>query len=209
VPISSALKLIISDPSIHGRWLNSLSYLEYRGFRKIVKSQSSDEIDLEVLSHTAEEARHAVLFKKMALKIGGAQLSHYREQTMLAAPALKKYFYELDHGSDRILAAIGDPGHNKAVYLIVTLLIEERAVEVYEIYQRELNQSGLALSLSPILKDESKHLADVIAGIRNDVPGFTHAEEQLRKLELNCFKNVWLAIEHELGITPDSDLTLA
>jgi len=30
---------IVVDPNLHARWINTFSYLEYIGFRKIVKSQ--------------------------------------------------------------------------------------------------------------------------------------------------------------------------
>ena len=37
--LEGLISQIVADPALHARWLNTFSYLEYVGFRKIVKSQ--------------------------------------------------------------------------------------------------------------------------------------------------------------------------
>ena len=54
------------NPNLHARWLNMFSYLEYIGFRKIVKSQGAENLSLETLGHAVEEGRHALMLKKFA-----------------------------------------------------------------------------------------------------------------------------------------------
>ena len=87
---------LINNPELHAKWLNSLSYLEYRGPRKIFKSIPSFEITPDVLKHIIEETNHALHLKKMALAVGGEIFSNYNSDTMLNMIAIKKYFYDLD-----------------------------------------------------------------------------------------------------------------
>jgi len=37
--LEGLISQIVADPALHARWLNTFSYLEYVGFRKILKSQ--------------------------------------------------------------------------------------------------------------------------------------------------------------------------
>lgn len=36
--LEDLVERIVADPALHARWLNTFSYLEYVGIRKIVKS---------------------------------------------------------------------------------------------------------------------------------------------------------------------------
>jgi SPX domain protein involved in polyphosphate accumulation len=42
--LEKCLAKILEDPNLHASWLNTFSYLEYVGFRKIVKSQDSESM---------------------------------------------------------------------------------------------------------------------------------------------------------------------
>ena len=55
------LRQVMSCDQTHAKWLNTLAYLEHIGSRKIIKSQNSLRLDLHMLQHIAEEARHAFL----------------------------------------------------------------------------------------------------------------------------------------------------
>ena len=46
---------IVADPALHARWLNTFSYLEYVGFRKIVKSQRAEVLTAAILGHACEK----------------------------------------------------------------------------------------------------------------------------------------------------------
>jgi hypothetical protein len=54
-PVETAIAAIVVDKKLHARWLNTFSYLEYIGFRKIVKSQMAEALTNKVISHALEE----------------------------------------------------------------------------------------------------------------------------------------------------------
>jgi hypothetical protein len=155
------LKKIMNKPLIHARWLNSLSYLEYRGFRKIVRSRSTEEMTFDVLMHAAEEVRHSVFFKKQAIRIGGDSFEKFNEETLLCSKALKSYFFEIDTKSTFAITGVDTDLLSNAAYSLVTWLVEKRAMSIYEVYEELLEKSSASFSLSGILKEESLHLKEV------------------------------------------------
>lgn len=174
------LQKTIADKYLHACWLNSLSYLEYRGFRKIVRSQSTEEITKEILLHVNEEVKHALILKKLAIKIGGINFSHYSEKTMLSGQNLKKYFYNLDleiskHASSNL-------------YQAVTLTIELRALKIYRAYETLLQASQEGITIQVIIDDEEKHLDQFL----NFLP--TDEEDKFRRIEEKCFNELWECI---------------
>lgn len=64
--IKSALRKIIADERVEARWLNTISYLEYVGARKIFRSVATSHPSVSVLDHLADETRHAAAFKVLA-----------------------------------------------------------------------------------------------------------------------------------------------
>jgi hypothetical protein len=75
--LESLVDKIVADQVLHARWLNTFSYLEYVGFRKIVKSQKAEALTAAILGHACEEGRHALGLKKLALRLGGAEFDSY------------------------------------------------------------------------------------------------------------------------------------
>jgi hypothetical protein len=61
--LESLIGAVVADPALHARWLNTFSYLEYVGFRKIVKSQRAEVLTAAILGHalTREFARDAAI----------------------------------------------------------------------------------------------------------------------------------------------------
>ena len=174
------LKEVIKDNHRHACWLNSLSYLEYRGFRKILRSQSTEEMTVEILKHIQEEVRHSLILKNFSMKLGGEDFVHYSNSTMIFGDGFKKYFYNLDLE----IANLKTPN----VYHSVTAAIEERALEVYRVYEKVLLESGIGISIQSIINDEEKHLNHYSQEIEN-------AEvENLKIIERNCFKVLWEGI---------------
>lgn len=174
------LQKIISDKTLHASWLNSLSYLEYRGFRKIVRSQSTEEITTETLQHINEEVRHALILKKLAIKVGGISFSQYSEKTMLSGQEFKNYFYNLD------LAISQTASSNK--YLTVTTAIESRAIEVYRIYEKLLRSTEAGVSIQSIIDDEEKHFDQFSKNFQED------SLDEFRMIEERCFNELWQRI---------------
>lgn len=188
---------IIKNDEIHAKWLNSLSYLEYSGFRKIVKSQVSDTLSDTILSHILEEARHSFYFKKLALGIGGSKFNTFKESTLLSAKAVKNYFHSLDHG---ILKIIENSNNKKeGAYFLTTWLIEERALSMYQRYQEVLVKNNFNISLSPVLNDESKHLESVLHDLSHYFPELQDLKPIFKNFEHECFEILWAALIYEIN----------
>lgn len=149
------LENIVSSRKIHGRWLNTLSFLEYIGTRKILKSLPAETLDETLLSHIAEEAFHSLFFKKLARKLTANNYS-FKEEEMLAPEECENYFQQLDGKAE--LISSGNPVLN---YLYTTWIVETRAVKVYSLYSQILREKQFTFTLNPILKDEEKHLTQV------------------------------------------------
>ena len=125
--LEAAVGAIVADAGLHARWLNTFSYLEYVGFRKIVKSQRAEALTAEILNHALEEGRHALGLKNIALKIGGETFATYAPANMLCGDEAEDYFQNLDAACDAIFADRPDAQRVKLVYCYVTWLIERRA----------------------------------------------------------------------------------
>lgn len=195
--LERTLQEIVCNEQSHARWLNSLSYLEYRGFRKMARTLDTSLVNAEILSHMAEEARHAQFFKRLAVKIGGSKFEAYTD--LLAGKAVKKYFYDLDKLSDEWMSRADVLQHKLAVYLTVTYLIEIRAVGLYQVYQRVLHGQNFAISLAPVLSDETKHLSEVLSQLTLTFPRWSEFKRELEALESKCFIEAWAAIESEVA----------
>jgi len=169
---------LLGNDRAHACFLNSLSYLEYRGARKIARALRTEDIDPEVLKHAFEESRHALYFKSLALKLGGPDFRRYESHSLFAASAVKTYFYQLDRMVGRYSP---DP---KTSYTWTTWLVEERAMEVYSLYDRLLAERHSEISLAPVLKDEAQHLEFVRAGM-ND-----RETARLRAIEGDLFSSL-------------------
>lgn len=157
------LENIVLKPSVHARWLNTLSFLEHIGTRKIVKSQDSEQLNLMVLEHIAEEARHAFFFKKLAHKIDAASCFSYEEKFLLGGGRTEDYFQRLDRKIDETLASqYPDRRRTFFAYLYVTLLVEERAMSVYRLYEEVLQKNKAGLSLRSVLLEEQRHLEQML-----------------------------------------------
>ena len=62
------LTSIVSDNNLHCKWINTLSYMENCGARKISACEQPQTVQLMQLKHAAEEHRHAYYLKKQLLK---------------------------------------------------------------------------------------------------------------------------------------------
>ena len=173
------LQEIMLDNTMHARWLNTLSYLEYRGFRKIIRSQMTEEMTKETLQHVSEEVRHALILKNLAIKTGGIQFSHFLEETMISGNSFKSYFYNLDFKISQIAFT------NK--YHAVTLAIESRALSIYRQYEKLLRSTQSEISIQVIIDDEEKHFSH-FSIIPNE------NEKLFKAIEEKCFNELWESI---------------
>lgn len=197
--LAPLLAKIVSDRDLHGRLLNTLSFLEYIGFRKIVKSQEATTIDVEILSHAVEEGRHALMLKKLAIKAGGEQFSHYSDATLLCGDAAEAYFQKLDKGCEAICQKdTGTTSAARLTYLYVTWLVEVRALSVYGLYQEALAAAGEKLPLHGLLAEEDRHLEAVEQGLLALDPKFSERMALAQQLEEKLYSDYLSALVQEL-----------
>lgn len=189
------LSELVQRPLLHAKFLNTISLMEYMGARKIVKSQLEHNVDSEVLSHMTEEIRHAQIFKKMALKLSEGKLKTYADEYLLAGAEGRAYIQSVDQS---IAAALN--GQNaKLNYMLSTLLIEERANEVYPFYAELLQPSGFAGHLRGILREEEHHLEQIKQGLENSQKISSQSLEALRMIEEQAFNGLIDAVERSLS----------
>lgn len=157
----SLLEKITSDNSLHSRFLNTLSYLEYIGSRKMLKSLPSSILDKTLLDHINEETRHSLIFKRLAEKCSKKSM-RFGEEELLAGQSAENYFQKVDHYSLKF--SFDNPILN---YLYTTYAVEQRALVFYSLYNDFLKKKGFSFSVSSILDDEIKHLDSVLNQIQS------------------------------------------
>lgn len=162
--LKAVLEAIVLEPSLHAKWINTLSLMENIGSRKIAASESSTEVNLMVLKHAAEEARHAFFLKKQIEKVSPEACPNYRSSYLLAPSASRAYLILLDirvcrYLKNRLGLTRGDL--KSAAYLLVTYAIEVRAGFLYPLYQQFLKSKKSPVSVMSIIKEEEGHLREM------------------------------------------------
>ena len=195
----STLSRLVKRPSLHARFINTISLMEYMGARKIVKSQEERGVTSEILAHITEEIRHAQVFKKMALKLSDGKLTTYGDHHLLAGAEGRSYIQSVDQS---VAAALR--GENTYLnYLLSTLLIEERANSVYPFYLDLLEPFGMAGPIRGILREEEHHLEEMHRALA-DVPGLdANQMAALKLIEEEAFQNLINAVDFQLQNFPD------
>ena len=93
--LKATLENIVKDNLIHAQWLNTLSFMENAGARKISASEDRQKVSLIILKHAAEEHRHAYYLKRQIAKLGEDLCENYEDQYLLAPKASKYYLNNL------------------------------------------------------------------------------------------------------------------
>lgn len=192
----------VGEPLRHARWLNTLSYLENCGARLIARSQHPTLVGKEVLKHAAEEFRHAYFFKAAIRRVWPEGLVDYQAGTLFGGWATYHYLARLNISISRLLKrdwGVTGQELRSIAYLLVTLAIEERAMEIYPAYQEILVSRGLSLSIQSIIREEEHHLAEILEMLA-ELPDAEEMRLQVRQIESNLC-NQWLrAVETEAAI---------
>jgi hypothetical protein len=186
--LEACVGAIVADDALHARWLNTFSYLEYVGFRKIVKSQRAEALTAAILTHALEEGRHALRLKNLAVEIGGEAFANYAPETMLCGDEAEGYFQAIDAACDDVFADRPDGLRARLVYCFVTWLIERRALQVYGVYKAALGSSPVAARIGGLLMEEEKHLADIEREIAAADPDFSARAPQLEAVEARLYE---------------------
>lgn len=189
---------IVADPALHARWLNTFSFLEYVGFRKIVKSQRAEALTAGILGHACEEGRHALGLKKLAMKLGGAAFDSYAPDVLLCGEEAEAYFQDLDQFCDEAFADRSAEERVRLAYGYVTWLIERRALSVYGVYRNALGDSEIARKLGGLLAEETKHLTDIEAFLQAFDPQFARRSKELEAVETALYEGFLTSLTRAL-----------
>jgi hypothetical protein len=200
--LEAIIATIVAEPTLHARWLNTFSFLEYVGFRKIVKSQRAETLGVAVLTHALEEGRHALGLRKIAVKLGGPRFDSYAPETLLCGEEAESYFQDLDAACDDAFADRTDAERTRLAYASVTALVERRALDVYAVYSRALGSSEIARKLEGLLAEEVKHLGEVEAWLTEAGAQSVIASKDLSAREVELYERFLDAVERELAGQP-------
>lgn len=186
------LTSIIKDPLLHAKWLNTLSYLENCGARKLAACEHPTKVKEEMLKHAAEEFRHAHFLKMQIPKVYDQPLKDYSPKNLLGGFSVLHYLNRLDCEISRLCK--NHPKFKEYCYLLVTYAIEIRAKEIYSIYECQLRELNSKVFVKSILLEEEEHLNEILSEMKyhNDIDNFL---QQITYIEKNLF---WRKIKHNL-----------
>lgn len=194
--------LIISNDEHHAKFLNTLSFMENTGARKISASEHPETVTTMILKHAAEEHRHAYYLKKQLGKVKAGICPTYSRKELIA-PA-ESYFYlnKLDVYTCRYLKnELGLTGTDLryAAYLFVTYAIELRADDLYPIYQTALSQLKSKITVKSIILEEVGHLEEMIAQLEAFSPDWGLHAAKILAIENNLFTKWISALKEEIN----------
>lgn len=193
---------IVSSPQLHAKWLNSLSMMENCGARKISASEHAQNVDLIVLKHAAEEARHAYYLKSQIRKMKVDGCETYSSDSLLAPIQSYQYLHQLDVAISRYLKSnFKYEGHQLkfASYLLVTYAIEVRADELYPVYERVLKEQKSTVSVRMIIAEEKGHLEEMISQMKGFFDEWEQHGEFAINIEKELFKTWISALQKEVA----------
>lgn len=190
--IEQLLTTIVASADLHAKWLNTLSFLENCGARKIAACEHPTLVKEEMLKHAAEEFRHAHYLKRQIERVSLKPMDTYSLSFMLGGAATLHYLTSLDLKASRYLKGLGfsKQATKEAAYLLVTYAIELRAEELYPIYDTVLRRAGSRVTVKSIVLEEKEHLDEMKEGLKQRLSGFAHAEH-VCAIESNLCRN-WL-----------------
>lgn len=183
------LDRIVQNPSRHARWLNTISMLEAIGARKIWKSQGKNGLNEQVLRHASEESRHALFFKRAAQRIQPNKCDDYSDEQVLEGPSAKHYFQSLDYGIfGRLCEQMEDAPARQLAYLYVTHAIEQRAQQIYPIYDEVLRRHRIPVTLRGIIEEEDQHLEEMVEELASKDTAVETRLVEFKALENQLFR---------------------
>jgi hypothetical protein len=197
----SILRKILKEDHLHAKWLNTLSFMENTGARKISASEHPLKVTELILKHAAEEARHAYFLKKQIAKLNGQDCPDYSFNYLLAPMMSYQYLHRLDvftSGYVKKHFALRDDKLAYACYLLVTYAIEVRADHLYPLYQEELDRDGSKVNVKSIIAEETGHLEEMIRQLENFSPAWKDHAFNICQKEKLLFENWLNALEAEI-----------
>ncbi len=199
--LENSIRQIVDQPELHAKWLNTLSMMENCGARKISAGEHSQKVDLIVLKHAAEEARHAYYLKNQITKTTFDGCETYDPASILAPVHSFQYLHQLDVAISRFLKKrlnFTGTSLKYASYLLVTYAIEVRADKLYPVYEQILKEKQSNISVRMIIAEEKGHLEEMIAQMESFFDQWEDLGTHVVQLE-NKFYKEWIdALEREV-----------
>jgi hypothetical protein len=176
--IEKLLTAIVADHEFHAKWINTLSFLENCGARKIAACEHPTFVKEEVLKHAAEEFRHAHHLKRQIAKVSSKKMDTYSHSYILGGMSTLHYLNVLDIKVSRYLKGQGlnKEDVKEVAYLLVTYAIELRAEELYPIYDMILQNARSRVMVKSILLEEKEHLEEMKSGLKLIPKGHVYVE---------------------------------
>ena len=196
------LKKIVQEGSTHAKWLNTLSFMENAGARKISKCEHPTLVSQIKLKHAAEEHRHAYYLKKQIGKINPELCKTYESAELLAPIATSQYLHSLDIKACRYLQKafnLDKVDIKYAAYLFVTYAIEVRADELYPVYQQVLTEASSKIMVKSIILEEEGHLEEMINQLNEFSPDWKHHADHILTIEKELHEEWINAITEEVA----------
>jgi hypothetical protein len=196
------LKRIVQEGSTHAKWLNTLSFMENAGARKISKCEHPILVSQIQLKHAAEEHRHAYYLKKQIGKIDPELCKTYESSELLASIATRQYLHSLDIKSCRYLQEafqLNKEDLRYAAYLFVTYAIEVRADELYPVYQQVLTETSSKIMVKSIILEEEGHLEEMINQLNEFSPDWRQHADHILTIEKELHEQWINAITQEVA----------
>ncbi|HMI03214.1 MAG TPA: hypothetical protein VK541_12065 [Pedobacter sp.] len=200
--IKPILENIVNDNTLHAKWLNTLSYMENAGAKKISASEHKENVNLIILKHAAEEHRHAYYLKKQLDKLEGGLCKTYTNDELLTPNHTKFYLNALDVAVCRYLKRhFNLSGYELkfAAYLFVTYAIEVRADELYPVYQDVLTSAGSRVTVKSIILEEEGHLEEMLNQLKTFSPDWEKHAEIVIKIEQEMFEDWILNLSKQIA----------
>ena len=196
------LKKIVQEGSTHAKWLNTLSFMENAGARKISKCEHPTLVSQIQLKHAAEEHRHAYYLKKQIGKIDPELCKTYESTELLAPIATSQYLHSLDIKACRYLQKafnLNKTDIKYAAYLFVTYAIELRADELYPVYQQVLTEASSRIMVKSIILEEEGHLEEMINQLNEFSPDWKKHADHVLTIEKDLHEEWINAVTEEVA----------
>ncbi|MCY4321732.1 MAG: hypothetical protein OXC37_04955 [Bdellovibrionaceae bacterium] len=187
------LEKITAHKDLHAKFLNTLSYLEYIGARKMLKSLPAPILNKTFLDHINEEVRHSLVLKNLAEKLTKTSYG-FKKEELIAGAQGSQYFQEVDHYGLKFSSA--NPVLN---YLYTTYAIEQRAIVLYSLYNDTLKKKGFSFSMKSILNDEEEHLDYTLKQIQKEDSSWETNLEEISQFEHQKYFSFLISLEEEVS----------
>jgi len=185
---SAFIEEVVGQEHTHFFWLRALSYLEYIGYRKMVKALPFDAVSTSEVHHLGDEIQHSLMLKQMARKVFG-HLNLAEPIRAKICGISEEYFQSLDSSINDYLQKLSGYYDPYRTYAYVSYVIELRAMQTYPAYLQCLGASPIKIIVQKIIQDESDHLHHVKKLIGSFEPPAGLTESDMLALEDVCFKN--------------------